>query len=68
MWCASEETKALLLAAWQEREAARKLLRAGPGNSNLRKSLNVAGKRLERMRIEAVQRCAEILRGIRQST
>ena len=39
--------------------AARELLRADPGNSNLRKSLEAAEKRLERVRIEAVQRFFE---------
>ena len=58
-WCASEETKAEMLEAWQEREAARELKRADPGNSNPRKSLKTAGKRLKRVRIEAVQRFFE---------
>ena len=34
-------------------------MRADPGNSNLRKSLKTAGKRLKRVRIEAVQRFFE---------
>ena len=38
-WCFSEETKAEMIAAWQERGAARELLRADPGNSNLEKIL-----------------------------
>ena len=50
-WCASEETKAEMLAAWQEREAARELLRAYPSNSSSRKSLKAAGKRLKRVGI-----------------
>ena len=54
--CASEETKAEMLGSWQEIEAAIELLRADPGNSNLRKSLKTAGKRHKRVRIEAVQR------------
>ena len=58
-WYASEETKAEMLEAWQEREAARELKRADPGNSNPRKSLKTAGKRLKRVRIEAVQRFFE---------
>ena len=44
-----------MLAAWQEREAARRLLRADPGNSNLRRTLKEDGKRLKRVRFEAVQ-------------
>ena len=58
-WCASEETKAEILAAWREGEAARELLRADPGDSNVRESPNAAGQRLERVRIEAVQRLFE---------
>ena len=48
-----------LLAVWQEREAARELLRADPGSSNLRKNLKAAGKRLKSVRFEAVQRFFE---------
>ena len=55
-WCASEETKTEMLAAWQERGAARELLSADPSNGNLRKPVKAAGKRLKRVRIEAVQR------------
>ena len=44
-----------MLAAWQEREAARRLLRADPGNSNLRRTLKEDGKRLKHVRFEAVQ-------------
>ena len=35
-WCASKEKKAETLAAGQKREAARKLMRTDPSNSNLR--------------------------------
>ena len=54
-WCASEQTKAEKVVAWQEREAARELLRADPSNSNLRTPLKGAGKRLKPVRIEDVQ-------------
>ena len=37
-WCSSQETKAEKLAVWQEREAATELLRADPGNNNLRRT------------------------------
>ena len=53
--CYSEETKVGMLAAWQEREAARELLRTDQGNSNLRRTLKAAEKRLKRVRFEAVQ-------------
>ena len=55
-WCASGETKEEMLAAWQEREAARELLRADPSNSHPGKSLKAPRKRLKRVRIGAVQR------------
>lgn len=44
-----------MLAAWQEKEATRELLRADPGSSNFRRSLKKAGRRLKRVRIEDVQ-------------
>ena len=50
-----------MLATWQEREAARELSRADPGNSNLRRTLKAAGKRLKRVRIEAMRRFFEEL-------
>ena len=59
-WCSSEETKAEMLAAWQEREAAGELLRADPGsNRNLKRNLKPAGKRLKRVKFEAVQQFFE---------
>ena len=51
--------KAEMIAAWQEREAAGELLRADPANLNLRRTLEAAGKRLKRVRFEAVQRFFE---------
>ena len=58
-WYASKEKKAEMLAAWQERETAREVLGADPNCSSLRKSLKSAGKRLNLVRIEAVQRFFE---------
>ena len=43
-----------MLAAWKEREAARELSRADPGNSNFRESLKAANKLLEHVSVEAV--------------
>ena len=42
-------------AAWQEREEARRHLRAEPHNSNLRKAVKVAGTNLRKVRKAAVQ-------------
>ena len=53
-WCSIKETKVEMLAAWQEREAARELLLANPGSINLRRTLKAAGKRLDRARFETV--------------
>ena len=39
-----------MLAAWVGREAASEVLRADPGNSNLREPLKAAGKRLTAVR------------------
>ena len=57
--CSSKETKAEMLAALQEREAARELLRTDPANSNLRRTLKAAGTRLKCVRFEVVQRFFE---------
>ena len=48
-----------MLAALQEREAARELLRTDPANSNLRRTLKAAGTRLKCVRFEVVQRFFE---------
>ena len=41
-------------AAWQQREEARRNLRAGPHNSNLRKAVKMAEKKLRKVRKTAV--------------
>ena len=41
-------------ATWQEREEARKYLRAEPHNGNLRKAVKMAGKNLQGVRKAAV--------------
>ena len=53
-WRCSEETKAEMVAAWQEREAARDLLRADPAGGNFRRNLKAAVKRLRHVRVRAV--------------
>ena len=40
-------------AAWQQREEARRRLRADPNNGILRKAVKVAGKNLEKVRTTA---------------
>ena len=46
-----------MIAAWQQREEARRHLRAEPHNSNLRKAVNMAGKNLRQVRKAAVLSC-----------
>ena len=41
-------------AAWQQREEARRSLRADPNNGILRKAVEMAGKNLEKVRKTAV--------------
>ena len=53
-WCAGPGVEAEMNAAWQEREEARKHLRAEPRNSNLRKAVKMAGKKLRKVRKAAV--------------
>ena len=43
-WCAGPGVKAEMSEAWQQREDARRHLRAKPHNSNLRKVVKMAGK------------------------
>ena len=43
-WCAGPGAKAEMNAAWQQREDARRHLRAEPHSSNLRKVVKMAGK------------------------
>ena len=53
-WCAGPGVEAKINAAWQQREDARKHLRAEPHNSNLRKVVKMAGKNLRKVRKAAV--------------
>ena len=43
-WCAGRDVEAEMNAAWQQREEARRHLRAEPHNSNFRKAVKMAGK------------------------
>ena len=47
-WCAGPGVEAEINAAWQEREEARRHPRAEPHNSNLRKTVKIAGKNFGR--------------------
>ena len=49
-WCAGGGVEAGMNAAWQQREEARKHLRAEPLNSNFRKAVKMAGKNLRKVR------------------
>ena len=54
-WCAGPGVEAQMNAAWQQREDARRHLRAAePHNSNLRKVVKMAGKNLRKVRKAAV--------------
>ena len=53
-WCAMPGVEAEMNAAWQQREDARRHLRAEPHNSNLRKVVKIAGKNLRKVRKAAV--------------
>ena len=53
-WCAGPGVEAEMNAAWQEREEARRHLRAEPHNSNLRKAVEMAGKNLRKVRKAAM--------------
>ena len=53
-WCAGPGVEAEMNAAWQQREKARRHLRAEPHNSNLRKAVKMAGKKLRKVRKAAV--------------
>ena len=53
-WCAGPGVEAQLNAAWQQREEARRHLRAEPHNSNLRKAVKMAGNNLRKVRKVAV--------------
>ena len=49
-WCAGPGEKDEMNAAWQQREEARKHLCAESHNSNLRKAIKMAGKKLRKVR------------------
>ena len=53
-WCAGPGVEAEMNATWQQREDARRDLRAEPRNSNLRKVVKMAGKNLRKLRKAAV--------------
>ena len=53
-WCAGPGMEAEMNAAWQQREEARRHLRAEPLNSNLQKSVKMARKNLWKVRKVAV--------------
>ena len=53
-WCAGPGVEAEMNAAWQQRKEARKHLRAEPRNSNLRKAVKMAVKKLRKVRKAAV--------------
>ena len=66
-WCAEPGVEAEMNAAWQERQEARRHLRAEPHNSNLRKA--VKSKDGWRKPLEGAQGCrAELLLGLRPQT
>ena len=53
-WCAGPGVEAEMNAAWQQREDARRPLRPELHNSNLRKVVKMAGKKLLKVRKAAV--------------
>ena len=53
-WCAGPGVEAEMNAAWQQKEDATRHLRAEPHNSNLRKVVKMAGKKLRKVRKAAV--------------
>ena len=55
-WCAGPGVEAKMDAAWQQREEARRHLRAEPHSSNLRKAVKMDGKNLRKVRKAAVLR------------
>ena len=55
-WCVGHGVEAEMNAAWQQREDARRHLRAGAHSSNLRKVMKMAGKNLRKVRKAAVLR------------
>ena len=64
-WCARPGEEAEMNAAWQQREEARRHLRAEPHSSNLRKAVKMAGKKTS----EGAKGCrAELLLRLRPQT
>ena len=64
-WFAGTGVEAEMNAAWQQREGARRNLRAEPHHSNVRKTVKMAGKKL----VEGAQGCrAELLLELRPQT
>ena len=57
-WCAGPGVKAEMNAAWQQREEARRHLRAKPHHSNLRRAVKMAWENL----LEGAQGCSAELR------
>ena len=53
-WCAGPGVEAEMNAAWQQSEDSRRYLRAEPHDSNLRKVVKMAGKKLRMVRKAAV--------------
>ena len=53
-WCTGPGVEAEMNAAWQQKEDARRHLRAEPHNSNLRKVVKMAGKNFRKVRKAAV--------------
>ena len=53
-WCAGPGVEAEMTAAWQQIEDTRRHLRAEPHNSNIRKAVKMAGKKLRKVRQAAV--------------
>ena len=53
-WCAGPGVEAEMNVAWQQREEARRYLRAEPHDSNLQKAVKMAGKKLRKVRKAAV--------------
>ena len=53
-WCAGSGVEAEMSAAWQQREEAKRHLRAEPHSSNLRKTVKMSGKNLRKVRKAAV--------------
>ena len=53
-WCAGPGVEDEMNAAWQQRNEARRHLRAEPHSSNLQKAVKMAGKNLRKVRKAAV--------------